>query len=58
MGVRRQFIEHTIRGKMGGQAAYLEAICDLCYWEDEAACHAMFFGAAGHAGTDLSFIGT
>ena len=36
----------------------LEAVCDLCYWEDDAAFHTVIFGASAAVGTDPGFIAT
>lgn len=36
----------------------LEAVCDLCYWEDDKAFHTVVFGATARAGTDPTFLQT
>jgi hypothetical protein len=34
----------------------LEAVSDLCYWEDDEEFHTMVFGATARAGTDPAFL--
>lgn len=40
------------------QPVTLEAVSDMCYWEDDQAFHTVVFGATSSAGTDPAFLQT